>query len=299
MAVSDRLRSAILSGTSTKVRRSSVREPAMRAYRRTASLVFTGPPPKVFSNSIPKSGTHLMAHLLGQVPKLWYSGIQTSDAHYRSDLHDPGDGLGEFHLDRFTGMLRSVRNGQFVTCHFAHLPGVTAALAENGFSSMFMIRDPRDVAVSLSHYYRTLDRLPGHHRFSAMTTEQQIDATIDGLPYAEGDGRVPAMADRLRRFEAWLDDPATLVIRFEDLIGARGGGSAETQRETIRKVLAHCSRPTDDALVDKIAGKVFSENSATFRKGAIGDWRNHFTDEQAARFAELAGPLLGKYGYDA
>ena len=106
--------------------------------------------------------------------------------------------------------------------------------------------------------------------------------------------------DTVKVYSKIVEGGKERIQMFEGICTVRkGGGSAETQRETIRKVLAHCSRPTDDALVDKIAGKVFSENSATFRKGAIGDWRNHFTDEQAARFAELAGPLLGKYGYDA
>ncbi|MGH6933448.1 MAG: sulfotransferase domain-containing protein, partial [Dongiaceae bacterium] len=37
---------------------------------------------------------------------------------------------------------------------------------------------------------------------------------------------------------------------------------------------------------------------AFMRKGAVGDWRNHFDDRARDIFERSAGPLLRRMGYD-
>ena len=44
--------------------------------------------------------------------------------------------------------------------------------------------------------------------------------------------------------------------------------------------------------------RTWSQDSSTFRKGTIGDWRNHFTEEHKAAFKEVAEAELIKLGYE-
>ena len=45
------------------------------------------------------------------------------------------------------------------------------------------------------------------------------------------------------------------------------------------------------------SGKAFSAHAATFRKGEIGDWRNHFAPEHEQAYLASAGEHLAAYGY--
>ncbi|WP_446348093.1 sulfotransferase domain-containing protein [Coleofasciculus sp. F4-SAH-05] len=46
-----------------------------------------------------------------------------------------------------------------------------------------------------------------------------------------------------------------------------------------------------------MAKNVFYKKSRTFRKGTIGDWRNHFTNEHKQAFKDVCGDILIKMGY--
>jgi hypothetical protein len=49
-----------------------------------------------------------------------------------------------------------------------------------------------------------------------------------------------------------------------------------------------------------ITGRTRGQNdeSAFYRKGVAGDWRNVYTDEERREFSELAGDLLVQLGYE-
>jgi hypothetical protein len=49
----------------------------------------------------------------------------------------------------------------------------------------------------------------------------------------------------------------------------------------------------------KAARKPGQENTTShFRKGIVGDWRNHFKETHIQRFKELAGEALMEWGYE-
>jgi hypothetical protein len=96
----------------------------------------------------------------------------------------------------------------------------------------------------------------------------------------------------------WLDHPSTLVVRFEDLIGPRGGGNPNVQRATIKKLGAFVERSLADDQVGEIAQKMYAKTSSTFRKGEVGDWRNHFTEAHRRAFKEVMGDRLVRFGYE-
>ena len=54
----------------------------------------------------------------------------------------------------------------------------------------------------------------------------------------------------------------------------------------------------DDARVGATCRQLFSSDSPTFRKGAIGQWRDQFDDELEALFARSVGDRMQTYGYE-
>lgn len=65
-----------------------------------------------------------------------------------------------------------------------------------------------------------------------------------------------------------------------------------TEQSTYESMKANPSADLDCSVV---AAATFKENSVPFfRKGIVGDWRNHFTEEQLSRFdSEYAKRMAG------
>lgn len=292
-----RVRQSVWGPTASRIRQSRLRDTAIETYRWGARRVLTGPPPRVFANSIPKSGTHLLTQVLTGTPKLWYSALHTTD----NDFLAPGaEFASPIDAAAFEARSAVVRNGQYMTAHMGADPGLVDTLARTGFQSLLMVRDPRDVAVSLAFYYSGNARLKYYDTFQELGTPQaRLMAVITGLPATATLPALPPIGAVMRKYVGWQDDPRTEVIRFEELVGEAGGGTVEQQRESVRRVLAQCRRDTSEATIDRVCRTAFARHGATFRRGAIGDWVNHFTPEHTAAFDETVAAGLAAFGHSA
>ncbi len=239
--------------------------------------------PRVLVNSIPKSGTHLMESLLERFPMLRHSGRRT--------LTDPDT------LNRSTERaIGGIRRGQYRLAHLPAFPALFPILAREGVRTLFVIRDPRDVLVSYCKYVTEINRThPSHAYFAGLSDDSS--RLIDAIRGVE---RIVEPIDRLlERYAGWLDAPDVMTVRFEDLIGVKGGGQEGTQLETIRRTAEFLGIDLGDDQLKSVAERVFSERSSTFRKGKIQQWRSVFDVAHIAAFKERAGDLLMRYGYES
>ena len=109
--------------------------------------------------------------------------------------------------------------------------------------------------------------------------------------------------DALRTWQqAAAGDPRLRLFRYEDLTG-------ENQFPAWQQLLAHC----DIRLPDESLRAVLKEHSfkvlttgrergvedvtAHYRKGIVGDWKNHFTPAVEQMFRETTGSLVEELGY--
>ena len=242
--------------------------------------------PKVFANSIPKAGTNLLKRTLNLLPCVvpWWT--------YHIDETIPGI------LDQ----LHTVKNGQVVTAHLPWSKSLVEILISKGFGILFIIRDLRDKAVSDVHYmvHKSTDHQL-HRYFSSLNSdEKRLMAYIRGVPEHcyPGGIRPKLWEDHTKSMLPWLDEPNCMTIRFEDLIGSSGGGSDKKQIETVDSIVKHIGIELSQEEIQQIAAKSFFAGSRTFRKGQIGDWRNHFTEEHKQIFKEVYGDTLIKLGYE-
>ncbi len=191
--------------------------------------------------------------------------------------------------------LGRVSDGQFVTAHCVHTPELADLLREQGMRTVCILRDPRDVAVSQMHYIKRLKKHPVHEGFAALPTDgERLMFSIRG---GELGGReMLSLDERYRRFSGWASEEGAVVVRFEDLVGPRGGGSAGAQRRAVGKVAAHLGVAADEATLARVGEGIFGEGQ-TFRKGMIGGWREEFSAEHERAAEEVAGPLLAELGY--
>jgi hypothetical protein len=239
------------------------------------------------ANGIPKAGTHLIFELLSA---FGFQHPYSDDLPADEDKFEPGRYYNLQHMTR-EHLGRPVHEmGQFV-----------GAFCRNPV--LFIIRDPRDVAASLAHYlsvqteYHVLQSY-----FASLSGKQRLLAVI------RGDYPLPVYINRNMRFSGnirdlylayadWIRYPFTntVVIRFEDLIGPRGGGDYQRQLRCIWIAQLALHVPGNPA---GFAEKVFSPSSITFRKGQIGSHKIEFDEEHWAAFDSLCPDFVQLFGYD-
>ncbi|QFQ99393.1 hypothetical protein F9278_28200 [Streptomyces phaeolivaceus] len=162
---------------------------------------------------------------------------------------------------------------------------------------VYNYRDPRDTIVSMINFLEGRTR-EGYGNFyeadicsailaSKPTWEEKID-------YALSDPSFLAR-NQFTRGMWLLNHPKVCKVRYEDLVGPRGGGTREKQIETVGRVLAHYGSDRDP---EAVADKIYNPNSWSFHQGRSGGWRERFTERNLAKFNEVFGDLLEQYGYE-
>ncbi len=155
-------------------------------------------------------------------------------------------------------------------------------LQENG-RIIFNLRDPRDQIVSFAHYKKEIPE------WYPEAIGISIDNIITDL--------IININNYYNYWLPWIDFPYALTIRFEDLVGSKGGGNDAQQLATIKAIAKHVSVELSEEHAHQIVTSLFGD-SWTFRKGQIGAWKEEFTPEHKKLFKQYGGELLIKLGYE-
>lgn len=257
--------------------------------------------PRIFVNSLPKAGTHLLMTALDSFPQVRFSGVHLMKRRLLLEESDIPERSSDVDWDLVRRVLdRGAKNGQYVTSHIWGHDELFELLDELGYVSLFVIRDPRDIVISTAAYIARLRRHLHHRRFvdEYQSETERYLALINGYPSApNGPGRL-SLKDKLEGFSPWLTAPGVLCCRFEDLVGERGGGSSEAQLDVVTDVGRHIGRPVTAAEAVRIADSAWSPGAATFRAGLTGEWRRAFDQSILDAFQDSIDPdLLSSYGY--
>jgi hypothetical protein len=108
--------------------------------------------------------------------------------------------------------------------------------------------------------------------------------------------RLMDIGQMLRRMLPWAGQLGVYTTYFEKLVGVAGGGTRTAQLAEIQNIAHHLDISCTQQQVEMIADQLFG-STVTFRKGLIGDWRNHFTPQHKHAFKAVAGQLLIDLGY--
>ena len=87
------------------------------------------------------------------------------------------------------------------------------------------------------------------------------------------------------------------LIKFENLVGPKGGGTFDLQFKEISKICNYLKIEAKHENIKNIANNLFGE-TATFRQGQIGSWKNCFNPIHKICFKKIAGQLLIDLGYE-
>ncbi len=240
--------------------------------------------PKLLVNSIPKSGTHLLAKVINNM------GFKHAGQINHPEINNvPSHRL--LTMEEIEQKMKSLKKGRYVVGHKSFDEDFDKLLRKNKFSHILIVRDPRDVAVSKAFYLLKKPEAALHAHFTGLSERERFIACINGVPE-----RMRSIAEIYNIFMPWLNESSCLMIKFEDLVGSQGGGSDEKQSETLGHISGHLGLSFDESKLKEIALKSFNKNSVTFRKGKIGDWANWLDDEMLS-ILKKDEAVFQKFGY--
>lgn len=198
-------------------------------------------------------------------------------------------------------LLNQAKRGEFILGHVPYSEQILKHLEMNNYKGIFLLRDPRDVCVSMLNHIRTK---PHHMAYDYLfqrlsNDEERMAAVIKGFDRNNKERGLIGINKMYRSMLPWAkNEPIFLPLKFEDIVGPRGGGDLSRQRQgiiDILKLLDFYNIGIDVA--DQLGESVFGKG-LTFRSGRIGKWENTFSPAMKAFFKENTGDLLYALGYE-
>lgn len=237
--------------------------------------------------SLPKSGTHVALKLLAML-----SGRGASK-------------IGNWNLksiDKICNDFSEIKNrNEFGYAHLSERELLCFnALAPNAVK-IIIIRDLRDIFVSLVTHYE----LRGAKQWIEFglgpnpTYDEKLSYAITYNSAINNSKYVVHVQNAL----ACMNDPNVVVLRFEDIIGEKGGGSLEVQRNSIIYLAHTLGISLSEEKLKNITDNLFgleagpSVPQENFNKGQIGSWKARFTEEHKRLFNEYWGEYQEALGY--
>ncbi|MCA9257999.1 MAG: sulfotransferase domain-containing protein [Planctomycetales bacterium] len=248
--------------------------------------------PPVLANSFPKSGTHLLDQIAEGLPGRCNYGefISSMTSSFQ---------MRERTVPNTCRVVGRSLPGELVRAHIFYHPDVEAVLEKLNFLSLFIYRDPRDVAISAAHYLRSMNPWHRLHKYfkRCRDMEEAILLSIRGLRREDASIPLDDIAASWQRYAGWTKSGSTLAFRFEDLVGERRD---EELRRIAQKYADLSTESIDvDAVSLALRNSIAPEKSHTFRQGSTGKWREQFTPACRDAFKEVGGDMLIELGYES
>ena len=254
--------------------------------------------PLILCNSYPKSGTHLLYQILYSLP-----GLKKWD-----DIISVQALCGIMNtIDHIRWKIGSAPDNSIVRSHLMYCQEILDILREENCKILFIYRDLRDVAVSHARWVTKEPRIFLHQIYLQQESfNERLMSSIKGMPLGTPLGSnlsQPDIGQDFLRWKGWIDEPQALAIKFEDLVGERGGASEERRLEMVARIVDYLEiKLSSQEIKDQFSSQSMNpQESHTFVKGGKGqkgNWKNFFTESHKQAFKKVAGELLIELGYE-
>ena len=265
---------------------------------------------KVLLNTLPKSGTHLVAKLLDNVgynykaPFISSTLLTGKFSMVKRVLRSSCLSLNkvEIGLDLILSInrnwleskVKNLKEKEYMKGHTCYSDNLYEILKKNDIKILQLIRDPRDVLVSAAHYIPKNSSHYLNRYFKDLSFDEQLQFLLKGGKvdniYIESFFRTLYMIDE------WIDKPNVLTIKFEEIIGQKGGGTIESQESNIKKICEFLNINIQEINMEQLIKNLYG-GSHTFRKGKIGTWEEEVNDEMKKLINKNLNFFIKKWGY--
>lgn len=264
---------------------------------------------KVFVNSLPKSGTNLLAKclllfgykerghisagtILDSTPRAFVRRIlwKSDSGGYLLGVNSPVM-VRKAPID---SILRKVRDNQFISAHVGYQQELLDAVIDNAFTPIQVIRDPRAVLASFVPYVLADKNHFLHKLFKSLPSDERYKAVLDGV--TENNLTQQSLRECCEALNPWLNTEGVVVVKFEDIVGSQGGGSDEIRNKVLEKIADALNIPREK--IPSVADNLYGPGRHTFRKGRIDTWKEEIPPSVLERISSEMSDILKKWGYE-
>jgi hypothetical protein len=242
----------------------------------------------LFVAGLPKSGTTWLEKMISSwpgfhellIPDVAAHELRTGGSH---DYDIPSDTF-----ERMEGMLVLSKMHVHGSAHNVEV------LRASGVRYVVLFRDLRDVAVSNAFYVRNTPWHPEYPHYAGKETAACLEVFAERT--------LGAYADWVRSWHANRDEDASVVLRYEQMLGDAAGClrrvadlfELDAGDERIAEIIEKNSFRSMSGGRDRGQG----DGGQFVRKGVAGDWVNHFDDRLRAVYKAKIGSFLVEFGYE-
>ena len=175
--------------------------------------------------------------------------------------------------------------------HFPYSQEFTRFLNPSKIVAAFVYRDPRDVLLSMADYILNQHK-PAH--LAEQWGREDRDVLVEKI--WQGQDGLLSLPEYYKCFAAWRDVPDVVEMRFESLVGERGGGAALLQRTSFQSLYSALGGE-DDVEFDRALARAYNPDAGTYFKGRLNRWK-----EEGGKITQLLGckemaSLVQEWGY--
>lgn len=250
---------------------------------------------RIFVNGFPKSGTHLIEQYVKPIAPAMRAESPWMGSFAGNSWTEVW--IEDFRLFRQMGWLN---DGAYAKGHMGHRKDIELFLWGIGASVLFVYRDPRDVAVSLTHHILGNGQHPEREPYREATKKhggpggfrealKMVIAGYQGEVRNKATGEpnyYSSVIDRWRHYAPWMVVPWVMQIRFEDAIHKREQVAAAIVNLCVTRAALHrgyvATIPEEQLQISverMVANTYKTDHSPTFRKGTDRQWVQWFDDE--------------------
>lgn len=250
----------------------------------------------VICNSVPKAGTYLLVELvraLGGHVDVGYHTYTSSISKVNPD--------GSFDYGRAVPAplwASALTPGYFCASHTEYCPHLEQyLLGRPEHKMLFVVRDPRDIVMSWVDFVYHSAAYPRMRKWNAYLRAagsaahpddaSRITSTILSLPRSG-----------IRNFMSWLDSPACLTVRFEDLYSELAADDATTTSSfpVLHRICDYLGLPRKAPSDLKVLGRGLTSSG---RPKKVGVYKDRMTPQHLDLLRDEAfQELVVEFGYD-
>lgn len=211
---------------------------------------------------------------------------------------------------KFDETYLSLTDGEVLCAHYLLNKKIRELICQDDVLTIYLYRDPRDAAVSAAMYIKyALTDHPLHYLFSEMSDAEAITFILSGgILNIDNSGSTCGYIKHggIKYFcdsaADWINEGYVAAIRYEDfMVNPVSSLTSALQKVNVSVESNLIDRVSDRITFSKFTGgreKGVEQKASHFRKGIVGDYRNHFTPLHKAICKLRIGTHLVSFGYE-
>jgi len=191
--------------------------------------------------------------------------------------------------------VESIKNGSVGTGHIPFSCHAREIVNGAKVKMIVMVRHPAEVVISQVKYISKSKSHFANDHYKKIGFDESVRLSTVGSTKIG----LTRLSYRYQEILNWVQHTDSLLVRFEDLIGERGGGELEAQVRELKRIASYCGVHVCPESIEQLAEGVYG-GTHTFEKGRggkVGGWRDDMSPANLEVLKDEIGDIAERLNY--